>query len=815
MHERRQYPPGARIADLAEILGKPLSFAARDNFTPLEKIKDLGPTARRIIEGMERAPDFERYRAEVTRLVGLFREFEGLPVEKKRDVIRESLSIVPTLIGSGRLDSTSVPETRPSAHPDITACLEKLKTPIEYVKGVGPRRGELLRKRDITTVEDLLFLFPRYYIDVRKLKKIRELVHKEQAALVVEVMAAGEKFSRRTHKRIYELIVTDGRDVMSLVWFNAAYMKGRFKSGQRLLVRGVVSEYNLRKSIAHPDIEPWEADEEQYRGRLIPRYPLTEGIRLKSMVTIVEGALGAYKDFIPDGIPQETRRRLGLLSAREAIGLIHDPKDCEPDLSDGQYLPVKTLATDELFIMELGLLLRKRNIIKTKGRSYRGDEELMRAFLDSLPFELTAAQARVLDEVIADMKSPHPTNRLIQGDVGCGKTVVACAAALIAVRDGAQAALMAPTEILAEQHHRTLSGRLTDIGVRSALLTSSVRGKQREEILKDIADGRLHILFGTHALISEGVNFHDLGLVVVDEQHRFGVLQRRAIKEKGEEPEVIVMTATPIPRTLALTVYGDLDLSIIDQLPPGRIPPTTLVFPEAKRERAYEIIRSELQKGRQAFFVYPLVEESETLPLKDATRMAGELTKVFPEYVVGLITGRNKGDEKERIMRDFSSGRINILVSTTVVEVGVDVPNATVMVVEHAERFGLSQLHQLRGRIGRGADHSYCILLADFVRSEDAERRLEIMSRTTDGFVIAEEDLKIRGPGEFMGTRQSGLPTFRAVDLIRDYQTLLIARREAELLIEKDPTLSDPSHRITREVLLARFAGRLSLVDIG
>ncbi len=393
--------------------------------------------------------------------------------------------------------------------------------------------------------------------------------------------------------------------------------------------------------------------------------------------------------------------------------------------------------------------------------------------------------------------------------------MVACAAALAVVEEKAQAALMAPTEILAEQHYRNLSGMLAAVGVSSALLTASVKGKRRDEILSGIADGSISILFGTHALISKDVLFYDLGLVVIDEQHRFGVLQRGALKGKGLAPEMIVMTATPIPRTLALTVYGDLDVSVIDQMPPGRIPPTTILLSEATRRKAYEIIREELAKGRQAFFVYPLVEESEALPLKDAVRMAGELTKVFAEYRVGLITGRMKGPQKEEIMGAFSRGEINILVSTTVVEVGVDVPNATVMVIEHAERYGLSQLHQLRGRVGRAGQRSYCILLADFVRSEDAARRLDIMTSTTDGFEIAEEDLKIRGPGEFMGTRQSGLPAFRAVDLTRDYRTLLTARKEAESLLERDPTLSDPANRAAREVLMSRFAGRLSLVDIG
>jgi ATP-dependent DNA helicase RecG len=802
------------MAALAALLARPLQYAAKGDFALLFRLTGFSATSRQIIARMREAPDCRPWTSEVDGLESLLGGFDELPDEGKRQAVMHALALLAKIVSDkGSQGETGKPH-RPEAPADLTAVLHKLATPVEYVKGVGPRRGELLRKRGIETVEDLLFLIPRYYIDVRKLNTIRDLAHRQQGALIVEVVAGGNRYSRRTRKRLYELMVTDGRDMMTLVWFNAPYMQGRFKNGTRLLVRGVVSEYNFKKSMAHPDVERWE-ESEQYHGRLIPRYPLTEGISLKSMDSIVRAALDGYGSLLPDGVPREIRERLGLMPVRDAIRQIHGPTEGQPDLSDGSYPPVRTLAMDELFILELGLLLKKRNIIKSPGRSYRAEAMIMDSFVRGLPFPLTAAQNRVLGEVVADMRAPHPTHRLIQGDVGCGKTVVACAAALVVVEEKAQAALMAPTEILAEQHHRNLSPRLDAVGVRSALLTSSIKGSQRREILSGIEDGTISVLFGTHALISEGVQFSDLGLVVIDEQHRFGVLQRGALKAKGRAPEMIVMTATPIPRTLALTVYGDLDLSVIDEMPPGRISPETLLLPEARRDRAYEIIRQELGKGRQAFFVYPLVEESEALPLKDAVRMAGELTKVFSEYRVGLITGRMKGAQKEEIMGAFSRGEINILVSTTVVEVGVDVPNATVMVIEHAERYGLSQLHQLRGRVGRGTDRSYCLLLADFVRSEDAARRLEIMVKTADGFVIAEEDLKIRGPGEFMGTRQSGLPAFRTVDLTRDYSTLLAARKEAEILLEKDPTLADPAHRISREILLVRFSGRLSLVDIG
>jgi ATP-dependent DNA helicase RecG len=809
-------PSREPIAVLAALLVRPLSYAAKSDFALLFRLNRFSHTAGSIISRMRRAPDYDRWRAEVDTLEGLLADFDALAEREKRDAVTRSLAVLEQMTAKAAPADTAGRSGTPAAPAPtgLSAAIKKLQTPVEYVKGVGPRRGELLRKRGIETVEDLLFLIPHYYIDVRRLNTIRELAHKQQGALIVEVVAGGNRYSRRTRKRLYELIVTDGRDVMTLVWFNAPYMQGRFKNGAKLLVRGVVSEYNFKKSMAHPDVEPWD-ESGQYQGRLIPRYPLTEGISLKTMVSIVASALDGYGPLLPDGVPEETRQRLGLLPVREAVRMIHEPDDGEPALADGTYPPIRSLATDELFILELGLLMRKRNIIKSPGRSYRAGGALMDSFLSGLSFPLTGAQGRVLAEITADIRAPHPTHRLVQGDVGCGKTVVACAAALVVVEEGAQAALMAPTEILAEQHHRNLSGMLEKIGVSSALLTSSVKGKRRAEVLSKITDGSVSVVFGTHALISEDVQYADLGLVVIDEQHRFGVLQRGALRDKGPAPEMIVMTATPIPRTLALTVYGDLDVSVIDQMPPGRIPPTTLLFSEDKRRRAYDIIRREIEGGRQAFCVYPLVEESEALPLKDAVRMADELAGVFPEYRVGLITGRMKGAQKEEVMGAFSRGEIHVLVSTTVVEVGVDVPNATVMVIEHAERYGLSQLHQLRGRVGRSTDRSYCILMADFVRSEDAARRLDIMTKTTDGFEIAEEDLKIRGPGEFMGTRQSGLPAFRSVDLARDYRTLLTARTEAESLLKRDPDLSDPAHRATREILMARLAGRLSLVDIG
>ncbi len=817
------------VQSLAENLLRPIHFAVKDDFARLDTVKGLGNTAERIIERMEGAPDIGDWAPDVKRLKGLFSVWEDLAEDEKRDNLTKSLDILERIIHikndkgekverpKESKEQKKTPVTESNIPVNFLLSKEKLNTPVTFVKGVGPKRSEVLKKRGIVCVEDLLYLFPRYYIDLTKLKKIRDLSLKEHAALIVDVVAGGEKITSRRGKKIYEVIVMDGNDFMSLVWFNAPYMKGRLKPGTRFLIRGVTGEFGGRKNMAHPDFEPWEGDRDDYQGDIIPRYPLPERMRLATIVKIVKEAKDKYVRYLPDGIPEDIRTRNGLMPLRDAISLIHMPDSSmgDPDVNDGSWLPVRSVAADELFIMELGLLLRKRNIIKAPGRSYTAKGRLTEKFISNLPFSLTSAQGRVLGEITGDMRSPHPAYRLIQGDVGCGKTVVAIAAALLGVEDGVQAAIMAPTEVLSEQHYRGLSPRLEEVGVRSALLTSSVKGKARDEILSGIRDGGINIIFGTHALIQEGVEFFDLGFIVVDEQHRFGVLQRGALKEKGQMPEVIVMTATPIPRTLALTVYGDLDISTIDELPPGRIAIKTRVFGDAERKKAYDIIKDELKLGHQAYIVYPLVSESESLDLLDATGMAEKLKDIFSEFQVGLITGRMKGDEKDKIMGGFARGEIDILVATTVVEVGLDVPNATVMMVEHAERFGLSQLHQLRGRVGRGGERSHCILVSDYRKTEDARRRLEIMEKTTDGFVIAEEDLKIRGPGEFLGTKQSGLPEFRAADLMRDFKTLVMARKEALALIESDPTLSDPAHRMTKEVLLSRFEGRLSLIDIG
>ena len=532
----------------------------------------------------------------------------------------------------------------------------------------------------------------------------------------------------------------------------------------------------------------------------------------------MKNILDGYADELSSPLSQEIVQRQNLVDFPEAFRRVHFPPDGESmellnlHRSDGH----RRIIFDEFFFLELGMALKRRGMELEAGISFQTEGLLVQKVLKLLSFRLTRAQERVWNEIRDDLKRPHPMNRLIQGDVGSGKTIVALLACLHVVECGYQAAIMAPTEVLAEQHYLNLHRWVEPLGIHVALLTSSIKGLEKEDLYRRIESGDVQLVIGTHAVIQEAVEFHHLGLAIVDEQHKFGVVQRGLLKKKGANPDVLVMTATPIPRTLAMTIYGDLDVSLVDEMPPGRMPVETKVFPEPARGKVYRIVEGEVKEGRQAFIVYPLVEESEKLQLKDATRMAEHLQKdIFPDFRIGLLHGRMKSEEKEATMMEFKEGKIQILVATTVIEVGIDIPNASVMVVEHAERFGLSQLHQLRGRIGRGRYPSKCILLAQYRSSEEAKVRLRAMERTTDGFQIAEEDLELRGPGEFFGTRQSGLPDFRVAHIIRDTPILIEARKEAFRVVEEDPTLIQPSHSRLKDVLVRRWKGRLELATIG
>ncbi|HSD95288.1 MAG TPA: ATP-dependent DNA helicase RecG, partial [Syntrophales bacterium] len=666
------------------------------------------------------------------------------------------------------------------------------------------------------TVEDLLYFLPRKYEDRRFVKTIAEVeVGKKETVIGDVVRAEIHPYKRR---KVFEVVLKDDSGTLKAKWFKGsfAYLRNAFKPGLRVIVTGDARLFQFQLEMTHPDFEILEEGEDTHLHfrRIVPVYSETEGLGQKHLRRILLHAVEEYARYVPGPIPRDICVRQGLVDIIEAVRTVHFPGQEEDIrlLNDMRSKSHKRLIFDELFYFELAMALKHKGNVLEEGIAFRTGGELSGRFLSILPFGLTEAQKRVIGEIHGDMARPAPMHRLLQGDVGSGKTVVSMAAMLTACEDGYQAAIMAPTEILAEQHFRNI-GRWADaLGIRAVMLLGGTRPAEKKEIVRQIEAGESHIVVGTHALIQEEVGFRKLGLVVVDEQHRFGVVQRAALRAKGSNPDVLVMTATPIPRTLAMTVYGDLDISVIDEMPPGKKLVKTKVFFEKERARVYEIVRKEIAKGNQVFIVYPLVTESEALDLKDATRMAEHLQKdVFPELRIGLVHGRMKGPEKDGIMKAFNDRQLDILVSTTVIEVGIDIPQASLMVIEHAERFGLAQLHQLRGRVGRSDIPSYCVLMTDARGSENARKRLRIMEQTNDGFRIAEADLEIRGPGEFMGTRQSGFPDFRVANILRDGRLLNEARTEAFRLVEKDPRLDRSEHAALREVLLWKWEGRLDL----
>jgi ATP-dependent DNA helicase RecG len=708
-------------------------------------------------------------------------------------------------------------------HSRVQHFRNRLLTPIQYVKGVGPKLAKLFEKKGILTVEDALYFLPRCYEDRSHLKKISELKAGRKETGFGEILLSGVAFYQNKKKRMFEAVIGDGSGTITLKWFhgNERYLRDRFKKGRKLIFSGEVRWFNYQREIHHPDVEVVEGDiERDYLNfkRIVPIYSETEGLYQRTLRRLMKTILDGYVDELSSPIPPEILERQNLINFSEAFRRVHFPPEGESigtlnlQRSDGH----RRIIFDEIFFLELGMALKKRGVALETGIPFKTNGILVQKLLNLLSFKLTHAQQRVLSEIKEDLEKSHPMNRLIQGDVGSGKTIVALLTCLRVIECGYQAAIMAPTEVLAEQHFLNLHRWLKPLNVKVSLLTNSIKGPEREDLYKGIRNGDVPLVIGTHAVIQEAVEFHRLGLAIIDEQHKFGVVQRGLLKKKGETPDVLVMTATPIPRTLAMTIYGDLDVSIIDEMPPGRMPVETKVFPESARAKVYRMVEEEVKRGGQAFVVYPLVEESEKLDLKDATRMADHLQKdVFPQLRIGLLHGRMKSDEKETTMTEFKEGRIHVLVATTVIEVGIDIPNASIMVVEHAERFGLSQLHQLRGRIGRGRTPSKCILLAQYRSSEEAKARLRAMEKTTDGFRIAEEDLELRGPGEFFGIRQSGLPDFRVAHLLRDAPILIEARKEAFQLVQEDPELVQPSHEALKETLVKRWEGRMELATIG
>ncbi|MBZ5597415.1 MAG: ATP-dependent DNA helicase RecG [Acidobacteriia bacterium] len=757
----------------------------------------------------------------------------------------------------------------------------ELTTSVQYVKGIGPRVAEVLAAKGIHTVDDLLHYLPFRYEDRLNPRGISELRPGEMATVIAEVRNSGLFRTRRMP--IFQMTAGQGRSRLKCLWFHGAYLKDKFKPGQMVALYGKVEmDRSGDLQIIQPQFEivgdasddaSADATEQKVAasleiGRIVPIYETAGQGRLTSrwFRRILRTALDNLPPELPEAIPAAVRRRLALISPREALCKVHwpDPGESLQALQASRTPAHIRLIFEELFLVELGLELKRREQKAQTGIAFRLDDRVREAIKKILPFHPTSAQKRVLKEIASDMEKPVPMRRLLQGDVGSGKTIVAFEAAIIAMENGYQVALMAPTEILAQQHHFSARRILENVGYRIVLLTGSLEDDRKREIRRHIAHGNAQLIIGTHALIEQKVEFDKLGLVIVDEQHRFGVLQRFKLMKKSEdrvgtassatsthvgtghvgtgaspvpserserdpaqmpsmahdtppEPDVLVMTATPIPRTLALTLYGDLDISVLDQMPPGRTPIVTRRISDDRSDEVWDFVRKQVAAGHQVYVVYPVIEENEENELKAAMKMYKELSKrVFSDLRVSVLHGRLDADLKDQVMRLFQKGEIDILVSTTVIEVGVDVANATVMVIEHAERFGLAQLHQLRGRIGRGAAKSYCILMTGGKVSEEGERRLDAMVRTTDGFQIAELDLELRGPGEFFGTRQAGLPSFQVAHLIRDRELLEVAKREAAAVVA-GPTAEISQEEINRALrhMRARWQRTYGLVEVG
>ncbi len=787
---------------------KPL-YSVSKNFSLLSKTKGLELTLKKILE--KAPPEIDKNSKE--KLYSLINGLDKLPLEEKKERIKALLNLCESL----NLEESSF--FSPPNRNEFIKNKEILKLPVETVKGIGKKRAKIFARKGINTIEELLFFFPKDYEDRRSITPIAYLREGITAVVKGEILESKPVFYSR--KKVFEALITDGTGNLVLKWFHfkEKLWRSMYFPGKEICVIGEVSRFGRQLEMIHPEvIDPEKAKESGEIGRIVPVYPSVEGIKQKALRGIIKEVVEKYAECAETYLPEKLLRKRKLLPLSKALKEIHLPSDTVKlkEMKEQASVFHKSIAYDEFFFLELAMALRKGKTKKEAGICFKLPSRLVEEFLKRLPFELTDAQKKVVEEIKRDMAKPIPMNRLIQGDVGSGKTVVAFIAALIAIDNGYQVALMAPTEILAQQHYQNFRNYAQLMNIHTALLTGSTTPARRREIYHGLKAGYINFVIGTHALFQESVEFKRLGLVIIDEQHRFGVLQKAALREKakGVIPDTLVMTATPIPRTLALTIYGDLDVSIINEMPKGRKPVKTELFWEKNKHKAYQKVKEELEKGHQAYVILPLVEESEKMDLLSVKTYGEYLQKeVFPDYQVGILHGKLSSSEKETIMRKFKQGEIHVLVSTTVVEVGVDVPNATVMVIEHAERFGLSQIHQLRGRVGRSELQSYCFLIAYKVSPQsEAYKRLKILCETTDGFRIAEEDLKLRGPGEFLGTKQSGFFEFKKADMVRDYQILLWAREDAFEIIKEDPELK--KYYWLKDELWRRWEERLKLSEV-
>jgi len=747
--------------------------------------------------------------------------YASLTKQQRKQWVTDMFSFLAEVEGGGgeKVEAKAVPLAgRPISKARLlrTAVNQSIDSPITVIRGVSSSLAAKFSKLGVKTIRDLLYFFPHRHLDYSQRKFISQLTEGEEQTVIANVWQAQE--TRLGGRRSTEAIVGDETGNVRVVWFNNPYLAKTLKTNMRIVLSGRVGLFNGRHVFESPEWELVEDKELIHTGRLVPLYSLTRGLHPRQVRKLMKEVVDQWAWQVADFLPDEIKGHCNLLGLPEAISQAHYPED-----ETAKHKARVRLAFDELFLLQLGVLGQKRNWQESQpGKPLAIEKQVLDTFLGSVPFELTQAQHRALDEILADLQKPRPMSRLLQGEVGSGKTVVATAALLMAAANGYQGAFMAPTEILAEQHFTNLCQILSRVGqqeekedyLRSyqgllsrrltiALLIGDIRGTQKQELQQRILGGDIDIVIGTHALIQKEVEFHQLGLAVIDEQHRFGVAQRSALRQKGFSPHILVMTATPIPRTLALTLYGDLDLSVIDELPPGRQVVKTKWVKPVQRDSAYAFLSRQVAERHQAFIICPLVEESEAVQAKAAVAEYERLSReVFPDLKLGLLHGRMSAVEKDKVMSQFRAGKLDILVSTPVVEVGIDVPNATVMLVESADRFGLSQLHQFRGRVGRGQEQSYCMLLTENP-SLVAKERLDIIEKTHDGFKLAEEDLKLRGPGEFFGTRQSGLPDLRMAKL-SDVPLLELARSEAIKLFEIDPILEKPEH-----LLLAKELARV------
>jgi ATP-dependent DNA helicase RecG len=774
--------------------------------------------------------------ARVVELGRLFRELAAASPERLAELAGRALELLAelersrsALAPSPRVGATADPEATADASGAALAAVEAwllaCASPLTAVAGVGPARAAELERFGLRSVDDLLYHLPFRYDDRREIVRTADLRAGESATIELEIRRIDERrIGRGGRRTLLSAIAGDESGAIELVWYNQIrWFRGRLKPGSRWIVHGKVDRgYDFALRIVHPELESAEeADAALGRTQILPVYEKPTAMPASAIRRIARAAVDAFAPLAPDVLPPAVRSEARLMPLAQALQTVHRPP-ADVDLgalATARSAAHRSIVFDELFFVQLGLLLRKAEIAREKGVAFEGPGELAARMISALPFPLTGAQRRVIEEIGVDQRAPHPMHRLLQGDVGSGKTVVAVAAALRAIECGWQAAIMAPTELLAEQHWDTVQRVAGGLGAQLWRLTGDVGAADRRTILPRLAAGEPCLVVGTHALIQEEVQLARLGLAIVDEQHRFGVLQRAALTRRSgadASPDVLLMTATPIPRTLALSVYGDLDLSYIDELPPGRQPVVTRIHGVSQRRRAYDLVRREIAAGRQAYVVYPLIEESEASDLRDATSGLAELEQeVLPGLRIALVHGRMPSAEREATMRAFKAGAYDVLVATTVIEVGIDVPNASVIVIEHAERFGLAQLHQLRGRVGRGRDAAYCVLVADWAQSTEARERLRVMTETRDGLRIAEADLAIRGPGAMLGTRQAGLPDFRVANLLRDVGILREARSAAEAVLARDGGLSRPESAVLARVLEARWAGRLGLARVG